>query len=399
MLTVIALAIVPEFAIGLFAFSPDLPLGVFWLGALGLACLALKTPPSSTKGFAATLGAGLCTGLACASKASGILLAAALIATWLAPQIRNRFKTFAPYAAILLGLLVTLPMMMREASLGWPMLHHRFMHTQIGFGPSLRNLGGLLGGQLLYLTPVIAFVVVKLAIDLARSDRNDPIDRLLFNATIPPFAVLATLTILSRVAEPHWVAPAYLGLALHLARRPRALLSRKVAFASVTTSLIAIALVFVVVRFPILPRTLGKVYEPKYDLVNDLFAWQPGAELVQQSLLQLHHDDFDPPTVVGPHWIICAQVQAALGRKFKVGCETPEGDDFQQLYPRSRWEQDSVLLYVTDDRFDIDLAERFPNRMVQGVNRVGVRRGGVLVRTIRVIQLGIQGVGTAKTDR
>jgi hypothetical protein len=386
------LTIVPEFAVGLFAFTPDLPLAAAWLGALGLAAVALQSPPTSTKCFAATLGAGLCTGLACASKVSGILLAIALIATWASRPARSRMKTLAPYAAILAGTLVNLPMLVREASLGWPMLQHRLIHTQIGFGPSLRNLGALLGGQLLYLTPVVAIVVVLLAIDLAKKDHQDPVDRLLFNTTIPPFAVLAVLTLLSRVAEPHWVAPAYLGLALHLARRTgTSLLSRKLAIAAVTTSLIAIASIFAFVRFPILQRVLGDSYEPKYDLVNDLYAWDSGAKLVDQSLQQIQDMGIDDVTVVGPHWIVCAQVQAALGRNVQVGCETPEGDDFQQIHPRSAWEHDSVLLYVTDDRFDVDLAERFPNRAVQGVNRVGVRRGGVLVRTIRVVQLGRMG--------
>lgn len=390
--TIIALTIVPELAIGLFAFTPDLPLAAAWLSALGLAAVALQATPTSTKCFAATLGAGLCTGLACASKISGILLAIGLIATWSTRPARPRLKTLAPYAAILAGTLITLPMLVREASLGWPMLQHRLINTQVGFGPSLRNLGGLIGGQLLYLTPVVAIVVVLIAIDLARKKNPDPIDRLLFHTTIPPFAVLAVLTILSRVAEPHWVAPAYLGLALHLARRTGTpLLSRKLAIASVATSLIAIVLVFAVVRFPILQKVLGDSYEPKYDLVNDLYAWSSGAKLVDQSLQQVQDMGVEDVTIVGPHWVVCAQVQAALGHRAKVGCETPEGDDFQQLHPRSLWEKDSVLLYVTDDRFDVDVAKRFPKRAVQGVSRVGVRRGGVLVRTIRVVQLGRMG--------
>jgi hypothetical protein len=44
-------------------------------------------------------------------------------------------------------------------------------------------------------------------------------------------------------------------------------------------------------------------------------------------------------------------------------------------------------LYVTDDRFPIDIPTHFPNRSIAGVNRATVRRGGVVVRTIRVIQL------------
>jgi len=393
-IAVISLLIVPELAVGLFAFTPDLPLAAAWLGALGLAAVALRAEPSSTRAFGATLGAGVCTGLACASKVSGVLLAVALIATWAAGPVRARLRTLSPYAAVVAGALVTLPMLLRESSLGWPMLQHRLVNTQVGFGPSLRNLGALIGGQLLYLTPVIAVLVVLLAIDLARRARQDPIDRLLFNVTVLPFGALAVLTILSRVAEPHWVAPAYLGLALHLARRvdqTPSVLGRKLSIAAVATSLGAIALVFAVVLFPVLPKVLGKSYEPKYDLINDLYAWKPGAKLVEANLQRVHDAGIDDVSVVGPHWIVCAQLQAALGRKATIGCETPEGDDFQVLHPRTQWEHNAVLLYVTDDRFPVDMAKAFPNRAVQGVNRIGIRRGGVLVRTIRVVQLGRMG--------
>ncbi len=392
LVSVIAIAIVPEVAVGLFAFTPDLPLAAAWLGALGFAALALRSAPTSIRCFGATLGAGLCTGIACASKVSGILLAIALVATWLSRPARDRLRTTAPYAAVLIGFLTTLPMLHHEASLGWPMLHHRLLHTQAGFGPSLRNLGALIGGQLLYLTPFVAFAIVLIAIDLTRRVQDDLVDRLLFNATLPPFAALAMLTILSRVAEPHWVAPAYLGLALHLARTTdRSPVSRKLAIASVATSLLAIALVFVVVRFPVLPKLFRESYEPKYDLVNDLYAWRTGAPLVEQALRQVRDAGVEEVTIVGPHWIVCAQVQAALGRTARVGCETPEGDDFQRILPRSAWERDTVLLYVTDDRFPVDLPARFPDRTVTGVSRSSVRRGGTEVRTIRVIQLGRMG--------
>lgn len=393
---VIALLVVPEMAVGLFAFTPDLPLSAAWLGALGLAALALRSDPGSTKAFAGTVGAGLCTGLACASKVSGVLLAVALVATWASRPVRPRLRTFPPYAALVAGLLPTVPMILREASLGWPMLEHRLVHTQIGFGPSFRNLGALIGGQLLYLTPVVAVVVALLAFDLVLRTRKDPVDRLLFHATVVPFVALGLLTILSRVAEPHWVAPAYLGLVLHLARRADdvpGVFGRKLAIGSVATALVAIALVFVVVRFPVLPKVLGDSYEAKVDLTNDLYAWRTGGRLVRENLERVRSTGIEDVTVVGPHWIVCAQVQAELGNLGRVGCQTPEGDDFQRVHPASEWQRDAVLLYVTDDRFPVDVKERFPDRAVQGVNRVGVRRGGVLVRTIRVVQLGRMGSG------
>lgn len=396
LISVIALLVVPELAVGLFAFTPDLPLFAGWMGALGCAAFALRQPPTSSKAFGATVAAGLCTGFACASKVSGVLLAIALVATWLSRPARPRLKTLAPYAALAAGVLVTLPMIVRETKLGWPMLQHRLVHSQIDFGPSLRNLGGLIGGQLLYLTPVVAIVVVMIAIDLVKRADKDIVDRMLVLACLIPFVALAVLTISSRVAEPHWIAPAYLSLALHLARRidgsPR-LLTRRMAIAAASTAMAGVALVFALVKFPILPKLMGKAYDPKYDIVTDLYAWQSGGKLVESALRNVRDNGVEDVTVVGPHWVICAQVQAHLGATARVGCESPQGDDFQRLHPESSWRDDAVLLYVTDDRFPVDVAQRFPNRAVQGVQRVGVRRGGVLLRSIRVVQLGRMGSG------
>ncbi|MCU0693024.1 MAG: glycosyltransferase family 39 protein [Polyangiaceae bacterium] len=388
---VLAMSLVPELAVGLFAFAPDVPLAVFWLGALGSAAVALRAEAGSARALAGTLAAGMCTALACLSKVSGVLLGLGLLATWLSKPVRPRLRTVAPYAALLAGLMVVVPALRREGSLGFPMLHHRLLNSQAGFGPSLRNLGGLVGGQLLYLTPVVAVVVVLIAIDLARRFRDDAVSRLLFFTTFIPFGVLAALTVLSRVAEPHWVAPAYLALGIHFARRTdqaTALVSRKWGRAALVTSAVGVALVFAVVHFPVIPKVLGARYKPKYDLVNDLYAWQTAAPVVRQAVHNVQRAGIFDVSVVGPHWVICAQVQAALGREARVGCQTPQGDDFGTAYPESRWQKSPVIVYVTDDRFDVDVSKRFPDRALQSVDRVGVRRGGQLVRTIRVMVLG-----------
>ncbi len=396
LLAVIALLVAPELAIGLFAFTPDLPLAFAWLAALACAALALRNPPSSWQALAGTVGAGVFTGVAIMSKISGFTLAAALVVTWLSKPARPRLKTLAPYAAIVPAVVIPLPFFLREAGLGWPMLQHRLVDTQVGFGATFRNLGSLLGGQLLYVTPVVLVAAVLIALDLARNHARDEVGRLLFYATFIPFAVLATLTLLSRVAEPHWVAPAYLALVVHLARRaddtPQ-LLSRRLSAAAVLTSLAAILLVFVVVMFPVLPRVMGHRYQARYDLTNDLFAWKELGPELDNALEQARAADLGEVPVIGPHWVVCAQAQAWLGNRARVGCLTDVGDDFDTFFPRAQWRRAPEIIYVTDDRFQDNPAKLFPDRAVQAVDRVTVRRGGMVFRTFRVLRLGRMGSG------
>lgn len=396
MWTIVALLVVPEFAIGLYAFTPDVPLGLLWATSLSLAIVALRSEPSSPRAMGATIGAAALAGLACMSKVSGVLLALALLVTWLSRGTRKRWKTAAPWAGVICFGMVVAPLVVHETRSGFPMLHHRMVATQAGFGLTLRNLGALLGGQILYVTPVVLFAAVLVAIDLVRRHRDDEVGRLLMLATFIPLVALSVLTLLSKVAEPHWLAPAYLALAIHLARRVDSgtpLISRRLAIGSIATALAAIALVFAVVRFPLLPRVLGRHYQARYDLTNDLFAWKDGNHLVRESLEELREAGLKGIAVVGPHWVVCAQVQAGLGKAARVGCETDIGDDFDTFYPRAEWRKAKTILYVTDDRYEVDPRARLPEMVVQSVSRVGVRRGGVLVRTIRVTRMGRMGSG------
>lgn len=393
--TVIALLIVPLWAVGLFGFTPEVPLAFFWLAAAALAALAIRAEPKSARAFGATVGAGLATGLACMTKVSGLALAAALLLAWWSRPLRGRWRTTAPYAALLVGALPAVPLLMREESLGFPLLRHHLLHNELSVGLALRNLGVLLGGQLVYLVVFGVVAAVLLAVDLGRHARRDPVARMLVCTSYLPFAALAVLVVLSRQAQPHWLAPAYLSLAVYLGLRLDSAPSPvpvRLKWATAISSMVAVALVFALVRFPVAAPLLGTKYKPKLDPTNDLYVWRPGVMLVNEALNDARDAGVQDPVLVGAHWSVCAQLQAAFGTGQRVGCYS-EGDDFHAFFPRAQWSRAPALLYVTDDRFPEDYQKRFPDRAVQSVQRLGIRRGGALVRTIRVLRLGRAGAG------
>jgi hypothetical protein len=374
--------------------TPDLLLIVLWYAAILFTVLAMTAAPGSPRALAFSLASGFMAGLACDAKVSGVLLVFGLGLAWASTPARAHRRTLDPWAGLVVALVVFSPVVLDEVARGFPMLRHRLVETQKGAGLSLRNLAVLAGGQLLYVTPPLLWAAFAVARDLYRRRGDDVVSSLLWSVTIAA-APLVVLACLSRVAEPHWIAPIYLALPLHFARSRRgaegthpamALVKPGLAKLSIGVGAVAVVVAHAWVLLPWAPKLLGAKYEARYDLANDLYAWRTGLPLLRRAFAQSLDLESPAPIVVGPHWTVCAQVHAALPASILVGCEGDIPDDFSRWLPRSTWEQAPVVLYVTDDRFG-DPASALPRRRLDAEWQVDVERGGIPVRRISVARL------------
>ncbi len=405
----------PVLGIGLFALTPDLLLFFTWLGALGMAAGALETPaPATVKGKAAppparfaalALGAGLFAGVAASAKITGILLFPAFAWAWAtSPHRRSPW----PWLGLALGILPLWPIVGWEASHGFAMLHHRFVDTQGGAGFSFRNVGALFGGQLLYVSPILAVVAGFVARDLIRRRAEDAVTGLLFRVFVVAGIPLVLLMLWSRVAEPHWLAPALLVLPIHGARKlvpfgqeaadaagdatnPHASRWRKVTIAGGVLGLVMTAAVHAWVLVPSALSLAPKSYDAKVDITNELFGWRDAIEQVRELEAELSVDG-STVTIVSTTWMQCAQLAAQLP-KHQIGCATDHPTDFDGWYPRSEWEKSDRIILVTDNRFDVDTANVVSTHAPTRVERVTVFRGGQLARTFRLTVLEKRAIG------
>jgi hypothetical protein len=373
-------ALVPEIAVGLFAMTPDLLLSMAWIGALALAAFALASAPGSTRATAGFAGAGLLAGVAAASKVSGGLLALAMVAAYASRAARPHGRTVAPWAGLAAGAIVVLPIASFESHAGWPLLTHRLVDTQAQAGVSLRNLGALLGGQLAYVSPGV-LVLLALGARAAWRDRRDATGALLFLASVVPAAVLVPLALWSRVAEPHWIAPALLSLGPALARSSETPSRRLV----VSAAAIAATFVVAVYAWVLVPGALSLApasYDARYDIANELYGWPEVLDAVHEVVAAQASPGLEGVSVVGPHWVICAQLDADLRGDVRVGCDTPIPDDFDRWWPRDAWHRADAIVWVSDDRFGPPPA--LPLDALFTVRKVTVRRAGRVVRNFTI---------------
>jgi hypothetical protein len=344
-------ALVPEIAIGLFAMTPDLLLALAWTGTLGLAASALRATPGSARAALGFASAGVVAGLGATSKATGALLMATLFVAYASPKARAHARTVAPWAGLTAGMLVIAPVVAFETRSGFPMLRHRLVDTQQGAGLSLRNVSALVGGQLAYLSPFGAWLAVKGVRDLWRH-HSDSVGGLLCVSVAVPAAVLVPLALWSRIAEPHWIAPALLGLVPAMTRAKVAPSRSLVVATCALAGAISVA-AHAWVLLPDSARLADRLSDPRFDLANELYGWPEVLAAVEIETLtqRLPGSQRGDVAVVGPHWVICAQLEAGLHGAAPVGCDTPMPDDFDRWWPRERWRAAESIVWVTDRRF------------------------------------------------
>ena len=378
----VVFALVPEIAIGLFAMTPDLLLALCWTGSLALAAAALRAPPASALASFGFAGAGLLAGAATASKVTGLLLLAALVTTYAGRAARAHARTLGPWIGVASGLVVLVPVVAFERRSGWPMLSHRLADTQDGSGFSLRNLGALVGGQLAYLSPLVA-ILAGFAARAAWRQRADAVGRLLLSASLLPAVALAVLCLWSRVAEPHWMAPAMLALVPAMARAERGP-SRRFAMASAALAGAFVAAVYAWVLMPQSLRLAPASYDPRLDLTNELYGWPSVFSAVRNEVAAQWTPGLGDVAVVGPSWVVCAQLDAEMRGDVHVGCDSPIGDDFDRWWPRDRWRRADSIVWVTDERFG-GLPD-FPVHALFALRKIRVQRAG---RTVRVFTVAV----------
>ena len=368
----------PVFAVGLTAATPDAPLFAIWPLYLWQLHVALSKRSQRVQ-WLRPLMLGVLLGLAFLAKYTGALLVVTTLIMVLSKPHRKWLRAPGFWLGAGIAALLALPVFLWNMNNGFAGVYHRLQWTQTGAGISVRNAGALLGGQLLYVGPVMLVLLFLGARRMWQYRRDDAGQeyQLLLAASLPVLAVTYFLGLWSDVAEPHWPAPGYLALypaasALIGVGQPAALRLYRIALSlGIAIYLIMLTLVLT----PLLPIiSPPSSYEPKYDLANELRGWSEVAEMIRRVRPK------ERP-VIAAHYTQCAQLAFVLSRPSDpvVRCISKETDDFD-LWDGPFSMTAAGALFVTDNRFNHDVGGLLQNVDAVSSVTVEIQRNGVLAR-------------------
>jgi 4-amino-4-deoxy-L-arabinose transferase-like glycosyltransferase len=279
---VLVFACLPLAAAGFVLATPDAPMlcGVAW--AIYAVIRALESPLESRDALRWWSLAGLCIGLAMASKYTAVLLPAAIAVACVAhPRLQNQYGEKGPYLAVVIASLVLAPV------LGWNARHDWVsFQFQLGHGLGVPKGGALgavnrevelIGGQIGLVSPVLFFFVLR-AIRRAFAPTPDGLRFVLAVASsicVAFFLYSAT----RRSVEANWPALAWLPAVVLLATEPampwreHRWLNRGLALGAALSGV-----VYLHVLFPVLPLPAPR------DQVAKAFGWDAvGAAIDRRS--------------------------------------------------------------------------------------------------------------------
>lgn len=341
---VLAFGLAPVFALGHVFAAPDMPA----LLATAGAGWAVHGAVGGRRGRWAV--AGLAVGLGLWAKLTVGLVPLSVLG-WLAWRRRPLLATAGPWLAAGVATLVFAPWLVAQAEAGWPTLSFHAVGRH-GTTPGVGGLLAMVGGQLGYLSPVLA-VVSLVAVWRGRVGWAAAL-------AVPPIVLFTVAAALTR-ALPHWPAAGWLAALVPtgalLASRPR-LAGATLGVAALATGLLH-------------AHAIGPVVDlGPADPTHDPAGWAGFADKVSPFLARSERGCVG--RLVGTRYQTASQAGYALGRDTApIGFLHHPG--LGALEPPGGC---GPLFVVASDRYPLERDDCAP--LVQHP----VERGGAVVRTL-----------------
>lgn len=366
----------PLFSVAGLQIVPDIPAVFFWSVFVYLVILILKEDrPMLWYPVGAVVGLGLL------SKYLVLpLIPATLVMLGWHSEYRKHLKQPHIYLGGLLGLLIFSPVLIWNYLNEFPSFRFH-LDTRHGDAGSfnLKHWGEFLGGQGLYLSPLIWFGLLYVVYRCGKSlfKDKDMAFATLFWYSALPLAFFYYIGLWTNDSEPHWPAFGYItpiiAWAAYYARNEQNW--RKYTFSALAISGAMILAFYIHVFVPILP------IKPKYDIVNELYGWDKVGPVIEKMYGELPADN--EKFIMANHWLICSQTAHSIRNRLTVYCLNNKVDQFD-FFPDTNPPPGGNFIFVTDSRFNHPPEKFYDFERVDEPRVIEQFRGGKQVRTFYI---------------
>ncbi len=366
----------PVYALGGFLVASDAPMGLFWLLTLRFVADAVI---DGRRGR--WYAAGISLGLGLSSKFTAILLVPSVLLFLASCSTgRRELRSFRPWAAALLALVVFSPVLLWNARNGWASFAFNAMGRHQGAGLQLKWLAELAAAQLLALSPLVLVSLGASLVTLTRLRASGHRYRLLFWGAVPALAVFWGASLFTRIL-PHWPAAGYLTLIVACCGFWGGAAGRKASRAWVS-AVFAVALLFTAILH-IQPFHRIIPLPPGDDNTNHLYGWEQVAPLVREEYERL--GGRERAFLCADRYQFAAQLAWNLREPFNTFSLNPRTDQFDfWMDPDALAGRDAVLVWEDDWGIRPEVLEAFET--AEEVRTVPVFRQGVRVRTFHIVR-------------
>jgi 4-amino-4-deoxy-L-arabinose transferase-like glycosyltransferase len=405
LMSMLVLLAMPLFIVGGVAAAPDAPKALFTCLALLLFIKArkisdgVKDDPAArfpVRADLCVIFAGLFFGLGFLAKYSTLMLLPGLVAALLLTHNRRWWSRPSLYIGIALCLAATLPVIIWNARGGWASVTYHLVSRQGGAGLSFANLGKLLGGQIAYFSPFILTGFVLSVMAAWRARKTNPLPFEISLIGVPAVLFFYGVILVTPNAEPHWPLGGYLflsvvlGWALASASKPVAatglslwhgLMDRwspPVRFAvagALFYSLFIVLVAHVHILTPAFVKLMPASYNPKLDLVNELYGWDTAGEHIAK-VYEKEKAGGGNPFLLGYHYTFCSQLMFSTGAKIELQCLTHRRSQFNYFPEALKDLNGRTAVYVNDNRYTKTPDDLYYFDSCSKADRVDIARGG-----------------------
>ena len=367
--------LMPLFSVAALQMVPDIPAAFCWTLFVYLVIRLLdEDKPLMWYPIGALVGLGLLSKYMIAP-----LVPATLLLLGWHPEYRKHLRQPHIYLGGVLGLIVFSPVIIWNYINDFPSFRFHLVDRQQEAHFQLNHVAEFLGGQALYLSPLIWFGILYVLYrsSVALFADRDKRFAALFWYSAAPLAFFYFISMWSNESEPHWPAFGYLTLIVAWAAfyvRAKGRL-RKYTIASLALSGALITVFYVHTFVPILP------IKPKYDIVNELHGWDKVSAEVEKMYGESPPDK--KPFLLAHHWVLCSQLAFSTQNRFPVYCLNNRTDQFDFFRDKTP-PKGADFIFVADNRFQ-EPPEQFYNfDRADAPRELKIYRGKKHIRTFYI---------------